>query len=187
MLSVRHEVPVHSVVVLLFPDADGPALSGRFEQASPDGRCRIEFDYHVVRAWQEPTELLIAGLGTIPLAGLAVTSEDEAMALVDRVQAEFARHPTPDEGEIWTALLFLIGGRFQDRALVERILKRIQTMRDNVAYQVILDEGRRRRRDARRDGSSKPEKSFSIWAPDCYGLRRRPSGNALRGLTTWRN
>lgn len=153
MLSVRHEVPVHSVIVLLFPDADGPALSGRYEQASPDGRCRIAFDYQVVRAWQEPLELLIAGLGTIPLAGLTVTSEDEAMALVERVEDEFKRHPARDEGEIWTALLFLIGGHFQSKELVERILKRIQAMRDNVAYQVILEEGRKEgRQEGRQEG-----------------------------------
>lgn len=70
MLNVRHEVPVHSVVVLLFPESDGPAISGQYEQASPDGRCRIGFDYQVVRVWQESLDSLAAGIGTIPLVVL---------------------------------------------------------------------------------------------------------------------
>lgn len=144
LLNVRHEVPVHSVVVLLFPDADGPALSGRYEQASPDGRCRIGFDYQVVRPWQEPLETLAAGIGTIPLASVAVPSKDDLPALLERMKTEFVRHPTRDEGEIWAAFLFLVGGHFKDKELVERLLREIQAMnmRDNVAYQVILDEGR---------------------------------------------
>ena len=59
----------------------------------------------MVRVWQESPETLAAGLGTIPLAALAVPSTDDLPALVDRMKAEFARHPTPDEGEIWVCPL----------------------------------------------------------------------------------
>ena len=142
LLNVRHEVPVHSVVVLLFPESDGPAISGRYEQASPDGRCRIGFDYQVVRVWQEALESLEAGIGTIPLVALALPSPDDLDALVERMRTEFVRHPIDDEGEIWTALYLLIGGYFKDRTLADRLLKGIQTMRDSVTYQAILEEGR---------------------------------------------
>lgn len=143
LLNVRHEVPVHSVIVLLFPEADGRAISGRYEQASPDGRCRIAFDYQVVRVWQESPETLAAGLGTIPLAALAVPSREDLPTLIERMKkAEFARHPTRDEGEIWVSLYLLIGGHFHDKQLANKLLKGIQTMRDSVTYQAILDEGR---------------------------------------------
>lgn len=95
LLNVRHEVPVHSVLVLLFPEADGPAISRRYQQASPDGRCRNAFAYQVVRVWQESPVTLAAGLGTIPLAALAVPPEKDLPALVQRMKTEFARHHEP--------------------------------------------------------------------------------------------
>lgn len=99
------------------------------------------FDYQVVRVWEESPEILASGLGTIPLAALAVPSEEHLPALVERMKVEFARHPTRDEGEIWVSLYLLIGGHFRDKALANRLLKGIQAMRDSVTYQAILEEG----------------------------------------------
>lgn len=141
LLNVRHEVPVHSVAVLLFPRADGPAIDGVVRQASPDGRCWLDFHYQVVRVWREPPEELAAGIGTIPLAALTVPSADQLPALIDRMKAEFARHPTRDEGEIWTALYFLIGAQFEDKALARRLLQGIKSMKDSVTYQATVEEG----------------------------------------------
>lgn len=53
LLRVRHGLPVLSAVVLLLPDADGPAMSGRYAEEWPDGRGRVELTYPVVRVWQE--------------------------------------------------------------------------------------------------------------------------------------
>lgn len=142
LLNVRHGVPVHSVAVLLFPEADGPAMSGRLVQESPDIRCGLEFRYQVTRVWEESPEVLAAGLGTIVLAALAVPSADDLPALVDRMKAQFVAHPTRDEGEIWTALYVLIGRHFRDKDLADRLLKGIQTMEDSVTYQAIVEKGR---------------------------------------------
>jgi hypothetical protein len=46
LLNLRHDLPVHSVAILLHSDADGPALTGVLRQQSPDARCRLEFHYH---------------------------------------------------------------------------------------------------------------------------------------------
>jgi hypothetical protein len=100
-----------------------------------------------MRVWQESPETLAAGLGTIPLAALAVPSPEDLPALVERMKAEFARHPTRDEGEIWVSLYLLIGGHFHDTALANKLLKGIHAMRDSVTYQAILDEGREEGRE----------------------------------------
>jgi hypothetical protein len=144
LLNVRHDVPVHSVAVLLFPEADGPAVDGVLRQASPDGRCRLEFHYQVTRIWESSAEELAAGLGTVPLAALVLPSPDDLPPLVDRLKAAFALHPTPDEGEIWTALYILIGRRFRDDALADRLLRGIRAMQDSVTYQKIVGEGERK-------------------------------------------
>ena len=55
----------------MHPGADGPALTGVLRQQSPDGRCRLEFCYHLVRAWQWDTEAILAGgMDLLPLASL---------------------------------------------------------------------------------------------------------------------
>ncbi len=55
-----------------------------------------------------------------PCAALTVPSAEALPAIIDRMKAEFAAHPTPDEGEIWIALYFLIGRHFHDKALADR-------------------------------------------------------------------
>jgi predicted transposase YdaD len=142
LLNVRHDVPVHSVAVLLFPEADGPAMNGRLAQESPDGRCGIDFRYQVSRIWQEPPETLASGIGTIALATLATPSADDMPALIDRMKAEFTAHPTREEGEIWSGLYFLIGRHFKDKELADRLLKGIQAMEDSVTYQAVIEKGR---------------------------------------------
>ena len=144
LLNVRHDLPVHSVAVLLFPEADGPALDGVLRQRSPDGRCRLEFHYQVVRIWEASPAELTAGLGTVPLAALVVPSADDLPPLVEHLKATFALHPASDEGEIWTALYILIGRHFRDKALADRLLRGTQAMEDSVTYQQIVSEGVRK-------------------------------------------
>ena len=142
LLNVRHNLLEHSVVVLLRPVADGPAMDGLLRQASPDGRCRLEFRYQVVRIWELSVDELAAGIGMIRLAALVVPSVGDLPAIVDHMQAEFARHPTRHEGEIWAALYLLIGDRFEDEAQAQNLLEGARGMNDSVTYQAIPREGR---------------------------------------------
>src|SRR5271157_4431640 len=78
LLNVKHDLPVHTVAILLHPGADGPELTGVLRQQSPDGRCRLEFCYHLVRAWQWDTEAILAGgVGMLPLAPLSARELDQ--------------------------------------------------------------------------------------------------------------
>jgi hypothetical protein len=83
LLGYGHELPVHTVLVLLCPAADGPELTGVLRQESPDGRCRLEFHYQVVRVWElDVAHLLAGGIGALPLAPLAARSGAEMPAIV---------------------------------------------------------------------------------------------------------
>ena len=141
LLNVRHDLPVHSVAVLLFPDADGPALDGVYRRASPDGRCRVEFHDQVVRAWDLSVDELAAGLATFPLAALAVRSANELPALIDRMEAEFAREQPAFAPDAWAALGILIGTIVKDKARLKRLLTRVQAMEDSATYQLIVERG----------------------------------------------
>src|SRR5262249_21396032 len=72
LLEDRHGLPVESIILLLRREADDARLTGLFQRRSPRGRGRLEFEYEVLRVWQQPVDPLLAGgLGTLPLAPLA--------------------------------------------------------------------------------------------------------------------
>lgn len=54
------------------PEANGPELTGLFEQHGRTGFRTISFGYHVIRLWERPVEEILGGsLGILPLAPLA--------------------------------------------------------------------------------------------------------------------
>ena len=72
LLAHRHGLPVRSVIVLLRPEADGPAMTGIYEHACPGDEPYLTFRYRVVRIWQlSPEELMQGGPGLLPLAPVA--------------------------------------------------------------------------------------------------------------------
>jgi hypothetical protein len=141
LLSVRHDLPVLSAAVLLAPEVDGPAIDGLFAQEWPDGRCRVELRYPVVRVWELPVDDLAAGPGTFPLIALAARSEDELERVAAPVLAALHDPPTQDERELHSALYFLVGRRFS-KDVAARILRGDPTMRESVTYMAVLEEGR---------------------------------------------
>src|SRR5437660_5237830 len=83
LLNLRHNLPVHTVAVLLQVEADGEELDGVLRQRSPDGRCSLEFRYHVVRVWELPTEALLSGgRGVLPLALITSTTEEDVPNII---------------------------------------------------------------------------------------------------------
>jgi hypothetical protein len=78
LIRGRHDQPIRSVVLLLCPAADGPAMTGHLHYNLPDGTLYLGYDYDVVRLWKLPPEqILRAGLAALPLAPLANVSEQD--------------------------------------------------------------------------------------------------------------
>ncbi len=48
-LHDRHDLPVHSILVLLRPKADAPNLTGKLTYGDAD--CRLEFGYRIICLW----------------------------------------------------------------------------------------------------------------------------------------
>jgi hypothetical protein len=72
LLFAHYHVPVHTVVILLRPDATHPNLNGAIRYAPRPGRGSMDFSYEIVRLWERPAEeLLAADLGVATLAMLA--------------------------------------------------------------------------------------------------------------------
>ena len=69
VLCKTEKVPVQSTVLLLRPEADGPAMSGILRLTGRDGVQNLEFRFNVIRIWTIPAEELIkCGIGVLPLA-----------------------------------------------------------------------------------------------------------------------
>jgi predicted transposase YdaD len=147
LLHRQYRVPVHSVIILLRPQASHPNLDGAVVYAPRPGRGKMDFNYEVVRLWERPAaELLQCDIGALPLAilgglppgadlqtGLARIAEQ----LIHRLDREA---PQPQARRLVTAAYVLAGLRLSMQAATD-LFKGVRTMRDSVTYMAILEEG----------------------------------------------
>jgi predicted transposase YdaD len=142
---LRYSVPVRSVLVLLRPKADWGDLTGNLAYVA--GGKRLEFEYDVVRMWQQPVEpFLHGGLGLLPLAPLCRMPEDQPLAdalrevvrEIDRRLAQEAEHA--QAVRLMTAAFILTGLRVAKETLAG-IYDGVRIMHESTAYDVILEEG----------------------------------------------
>jgi hypothetical protein len=121
LLHRTYQVPVHSILLLLRPQAKHANLTGRVQYAARPARGRMDFGFEVIRLWEIPAdELLVSPLATVPLAVLGKLPEslglqdglaDVIRRLVERLRQEAAG----DQAErLLTAAYILTGLRLPD-------------------------------------------------------------------------
>lgn len=144
LLGHNRPEPVHTLLVLLRPEANASDITGVYTRAGHDGRAYMEFRYTVVRVWRESVEgLLAGGPGLAPLA--LVT--DEAVADLPGTVARFAgRLRRPDvPGKVIEDLVgtgFVLSGlRHNPDAVAELLRRASMTFEGTAAYQWILEKG----------------------------------------------
>ncbi|MGH7137847.1 MAG: hypothetical protein ACREHD_19020, partial [Pirellulales bacterium] len=64
LLFSQHHVPVHTILVLLRPQAahpnsDGPTAPTTRQYSPRPGRGKMDFGYQIVRLWERPAEQLL--------------------------------------------------------------------------------------------------------------------------------
>jgi len=147
LLFAHYRVPVHSVVVLLRPQAGHSNMNGVIRYAARPGRGGMDFGYEVVRLWERPAEeLLAADLGVAPLAMLGrlpegLPLEEGLAAVARRVVERLTQEAPPDRAKkLLTDALLLTGLRVRRDAAV-RIFRGVRAMEESDTYLMILDEG----------------------------------------------
>lgn len=137
-------MPVHTVIVLLRPEAAHRNLEGLVHYAPRPQRGSMDFRYEVVRLWERPADDLLAGdLGVAPLAVLGKLSGEVPLAdaLANVVQRAISEAP-PERGKrLLTDALLLTGLRVK-RHLVASIFRGVHVMRESDTYLMIVDEGK---------------------------------------------
>lgn len=155
LLFARYHVPVHTIVVLLRPEAAHSNMNGMVDYTARPGRGRMVFEYEVVRLWERPAEELLSGdVGVAPLAVLGKLPEDmpfeEAIkGVAQRVVERLLREVAPDRAKkLLTESLLLTGLRVK-REVAEGIFRGVQMMEESDTYLMILERGEEKR--AKRD------------------------------------
>ena len=147
LLYYRYGAPVHSLLVLLRPAADGPYLTGRLHYRGQGKRGATTFRYEVIRLWQISTRrLLRSRLGMLPLAVLGrlpqgMRTERAMVGVIREMQRRAEVEATPEEAkQILTSAFFLLGARLSEAAGL-RSFAGVPLVEDSTTYQYVLRQG----------------------------------------------
>jgi hypothetical protein len=147
LLYAHYLVPVHTVIVLLRPQAAHSNLSGSVRYAPRPGRGKMDFDYEVVPLWQLPAEVLLAAdPGVAPLAVLGrlpegLTLEEGLAAVAQRVAERLTQEVPAERAKRLLTDTFLLTGMRVRRNVATEIFRGIRVMQESDTYLAILDEG----------------------------------------------
>jgi hypothetical protein len=150
LLYAHYHVGVHSVVILLRPEAAHANMNGAVRYAPRRGRGSMDFTYEVVPLWDRPAEeLLAADLGVVPLAVLGrlpagLSLEDGLTAVARRVVERLTQEAPPDRAKKLLTDAFLLTGLRVRRDVAARIFRGVRAMQESDTYLAILDEGKER-------------------------------------------
>jgi hypothetical protein len=147
LLFAHYHVPVHTIIILLRPEAAHSNVNGVIRYAPRPGRGSMEFSYQVVRLWERPAEeLLRADLGVVPLAMLGRLPEDLSLeegltAVAQRVVERITQDVPPDRARKLLTDAYLLTGLRLRRDAAARIFRGVRAMQESDTYLAILDEG----------------------------------------------
>lgn len=139
-------LPVHTIAVLLRPNAVGAGPPGGVDYAPRPNRAELRFRFETVRAWELPMEeLLKAGVGLLPLAVLGKppagqTRERALPQVVDRIAKRAASEAGADAGKLLTSA-YILSGMHIDPKVAQVIFNKVIAMQESGTYQLILEEG----------------------------------------------
>lgn len=147
LLHRQFRVPVHTLILLLRPQARHRNLDGTLRFEARPGRGRMDFGYEVIELWERPAEQLLAGgLGTLPLAPLGRLPEgvslEEGLTVVIRrlVERVFAEAPQDQARRLLTSAYVLTGMRVP-RDQARHLFQGVRAMHESDTYLAILEEG----------------------------------------------
>ena len=118
-------VPVISLVVLLHRRADSPRWTGQFQQYDRRGKQYLDFQYTVVRAWQQPLQGMLTGpIGLVPLAMLTDEAQSQLPSVVKEIDNRFRSELNAgDAADFWSMTATLTGLRV-DQALLASVRRK---------------------------------------------------------------
>jgi hypothetical protein len=148
LIYAEYHVPVHSIIILLRPQAAHSNLNGVVSYSARSGRGSMNFAYQVVRLWEHPAEEFLSGpLGTTPFAMLGalpggVPLADALAQVAQRLIERLEREAAPERTRKLLTAAFLLTGLRVRRDVARQVFRGVRAMRDSDTYLAIIDEGR---------------------------------------------
>jgi hypothetical protein len=147
LLYRQLRVPVHSIVILLRPQAAHPNMNGSILFAPRPERGKMDFGYEVIRLWERPaSELLTAEVGVLPLAVLGglpaeIAAEAGLAGVIRQVIERLEREAAPEQVRRLVTASFVLTGLRVPRQTARDLFQGVRAMRDSDTYMAILEEG----------------------------------------------
>lgn len=147
LLFAHYHVPVHTIIIMLRPEAAHSNMSGLIRYAPRPGRGKMEFSYEAVRLWERSAEeLLGADLGVVPLAVLGrlpenLSLEDGLTVIAERLAERITKEAPLDRAQKLLTDAYLLTGLRLRRDAAVRIFRGVRAMHESDTYLAILEEG----------------------------------------------
>jgi hypothetical protein len=138
------DLPVHSVLIVLRPKANATDLTGQYDILKSNRRSYLNFQYTVVRLWQESlSDLLQAGPGVAPLAMLTDEAAANLSAAFTRFRNRLREDDVPDNvEEMLLGSAYILCGLRYSKDQIENLYRELNmTLEDSTTYQDILSKG----------------------------------------------
>jgi hypothetical protein len=148
LIYADYHVPVHSIIILLRPQAAHSNLNGQVSYAARSGRGSMNLSYEVVRLWERPAQEFLTGpLGTTPFAMLGalpqgVVVADALTQVAQRLIERLEQESPPERSRKLLTAAFLLTGLRVKRDVARQVFRGVRAMKDSDTYLAILDEGR---------------------------------------------
>ena len=150
LLFDQNHVPVHTILVLLRPEAAHRNTDGQVSYSSRPGRGRMLFEYEVVRLWERPAERLLEG--DVALAPLAVlgrlpegaTLEEGVAAVAQRLVERLVNETETERAAKLLTTALLLAGLRVSRNVALRIFRGVPMLEESDTYLMILEKGEER-------------------------------------------
>jgi hypothetical protein len=154
LVFTQYHVPVHSIVVLLRPEAAHGNMTGSIRYAPRPGRGSMDFSYEVVPLWKRPAAELLAGdLGLVPLAMLGelpagMALEEGLASVAQQIARRLEQEADPARAKKLLTDAYLLTGLRVRRAVAAQIFRGVRAMQESDTYLAIIDEGREKQAKA---------------------------------------
>ena len=147
LVFTQYHVPVHSIVVLLRPEAAHSNMTGSIRYAPRPGRGSLDFSYEVKPLWQRPAAGLLSGdLWVVPLAmrvelQTGMTLEEGLASVAQQTARRLEQEADPARAKKLLTDAYLLTGLRVRRAVAAQIFRGVRVMQESDTYLAIIDEG----------------------------------------------
>jgi hypothetical protein len=137
-VQAEHHCPVETAVLLLWPGADGPAMTGEYE--IPTGGT---YRYHLTRLWEKDAEEMFDSISTAAFAPLAKFPPERLRDVVRRMGEVFDEQARDEEtrANVWLVAYGSMGLRYTADQVHELLADRLPYLMKTDNVRTLISEG----------------------------------------------